>query len=49
MLGEAVEPFRDHVVIATKFGFKDGETAKGLDSRPENIRHVAESSGRRFD
>jgi aryl-alcohol dehydrogenase-like predicted oxidoreductase len=49
MLGEAIEPFRDHVVIATKFGFKDGETAKGLDSRPENIRHVAESSGRRFD
>jgi aryl-alcohol dehydrogenase-like predicted oxidoreductase len=48
MLGEALDPIRDHVVIATKFGFKDGETAKGLDSRPESIRQVAESSLRRL-
>src|SRR3954468_16448477 len=37
LLGEAVEPFREKVVIATKFGFKEGTPAKGLDSRPERI------------
>ena len=44
-VGEALEPFRGDVVIATKFGFKfeDGKQA-GLDSRPENIRKVAEAS-----
>ncbi|MDB5534131.1 MAG: aldo/keto reductase, partial [Hyphomicrobiales bacterium] len=44
-VGEALEPFRNDVVIATKFGFKfeDGKQA-GLDSRPENIRKVAEAS-----
>jgi pyridoxine 4-dehydrogenase len=44
LLGEAVAPFRDRVVIATKFGFLEGEPAKGMDSRPERIRAVAEAS-----
>jgi aryl-alcohol dehydrogenase-like predicted oxidoreductase len=44
MLGEAVEPFRDRVVLATKFGFRDGNTKAGLDSRPERIRDVVEAS-----
>src|SRR3954452_1999280 len=34
LLGEALEPFRNEVVIATKFGFKDGKPPAGLDSRP---------------
>ncbi len=41
VVGEALEPMRDQVVIATKFGFRDGDTGKGLDSRPERIRQVA--------
>jgi pyridoxine 4-dehydrogenase len=48
LVGEAVAPFRDRVVIATKFGFADGEVAKGLDSRPERIRAVAEASLKRL-
>jgi aryl-alcohol dehydrogenase-like predicted oxidoreductase len=44
MLGEAVAPFRDEVVIATKFGFKNGDSAAGLDSRPEHIRSVVAQS-----
>lgn len=44
LLGEAVEPFRDQLVIATKFGFKDGLPANGLDSRPERIRAVADAA-----
>ena len=48
LLGEALAPFRDKVVIATKFGFKDGKVASGVDSRPENIRAVAEASLRRL-
>src|SRR3954463_10259602 len=43
LLGEALEPYRNDVVIATKFGFKfDPETRKqaGLDSRPEHIKEV---------
>ncbi len=48
LLGAALEPFRDQVVIATKFGFKDGLTAKGLDSRPERIRAVADASLQRL-
>ncbi len=49
LLGEAVAPFRDQVVIATKFGWKDGEARLGLlDSRPERIRLVAEQSLRRL-
>src|SRR6201997_4810964 len=48
VLGEALEPFRDQVVIATKFGFKNGRTAEGTDSRPENIRAVTEASLKRL-
>jgi aryl-alcohol dehydrogenase-like predicted oxidoreductase len=48
MVGEAVAPFRDDVVIATKFGFKDGDAKAGLDSRPERIRQVAEQSLKRL-
>lgn len=44
LLGKAVKPFRNEVVIATKFGFKDGDATKGLDSRPERIRAVVEAS-----
>lgn len=44
MLGKAVKSFRDKIVIATKFGFKDGDSSKGVDSRPERIRAVAEAS-----
>lgn len=48
LLGEALEPFRSQVVIATKFGFKEGKTALGTDSRPENIRAVAEAALKRL-
>jgi aryl-alcohol dehydrogenase-like predicted oxidoreductase len=51
LLGEALAPLRDRVVIATKFGFKiDPATGKqaGLDSRPEHIKAVAESSLKRL-
>lgn len=48
LLGEALEPFRDEVVIATKFGFKGGVVAQGLDSRPDNIRAVVEASLKRL-
>jgi aryl-alcohol dehydrogenase-like predicted oxidoreductase len=48
LVGEAVAPFRDQVVIATKFGFKDGDSKNPLDSRPERIRAVAEASLRRL-
>lgn len=48
IVGEALAPFRDKVVIATKFGFKDGDVKKGLDSRPERIRAVAEASLKRL-
>jgi len=48
LLGEALAPFRREVVIATKFGFKEGKPAIGLDSRPENIRAVAEASLKRL-
>ncbi len=52
LLGEALSPIRDQVVIATKFGFKlnpDGKPGwAGLDSRPEHIRQVAEASLKRL-
>jgi aryl-alcohol dehydrogenase-like predicted oxidoreductase len=48
VLGEALEPVRDRVVIATKFGFKDGVVANGLDSRPERIRLVADEALKRL-
>lgn len=44
LLGKAVKSFRDKVVIATKFGFQEGDASKGLDSRPERIRQVTENS-----
>jgi aryl-alcohol dehydrogenase-like predicted oxidoreductase len=51
LVGEALEPFRGQVVIATKFGFKiDPSTRKavGLDSRPERIKEVADASLKRL-
>ena len=48
LVGEALAPIRDQVVIATKFGFKDGNAATGVDSRPERIRAVAEASLKRL-
>src|SRR6476619_2361685 len=48
LVGEAVAPFRDQVVIATKFGFKDGVSSAGLDSTPERIRLVVEQSLKRL-
>ena len=50
LVGEALAPFREQVVIATKFGFKfdpDGKQ-RGLDSRPEHIKEVAEASLKRL-
>ncbi|PZF74751.1 aldo/keto reductase [Taibaiella soli] len=44
LLGKAVKSFRDKVVLATKFGFLNGDPKQGLDSRPERIRAVAEAS-----
>ena len=44
LLGEALEPFKGRVVIGTKFGFREGDPANGMDSRPERIRQVAERS-----
>ena len=48
ILGEALEPFRKEVVIATKFGFQDGDSTKGLDSSPARIRRVVEASLKRL-
>jgi aryl-alcohol dehydrogenase-like predicted oxidoreductase len=48
LLGEAVAPFRHKVVIATKFGFKDGNARSGLDSSPARIREVADASLQRL-
>jgi pyridoxine 4-dehydrogenase len=48
LVGEALEPIRKQVVIATKFGFVDGDSKKGLDSRPERIQEVAEASLKRL-
>ncbi len=50
LVGEALAPFRDRVVIATKFGFRidaDGKQA-GLDSSPEHIKHAADASLKRL-
>jgi aryl-alcohol dehydrogenase-like predicted oxidoreductase len=44
LVGEALAPVRDQVVIATKFGFKfEGGKSAGLDSRPAHIKEVAEA------
>ena len=48
VVGEALEPVRDQVVIATKFGFVNGVPAQGLDSRPERIRQVADEALKRL-
>jgi aryl-alcohol dehydrogenase-like predicted oxidoreductase len=48
LLGEALAPYRNQLVIATKFGFEDGIPTKGVDSRPERIREVAEASLKRL-
>ena len=48
VVGEALQPIRDKVVIATKFGFKDGIPSQGLDSRPERIRQVADEALQRL-
>lgn len=48
LVGEALASVRDPVVIATKFGFKNGEVALGTDSHPERIRVVVETSLRRL-
>jgi aryl-alcohol dehydrogenase-like predicted oxidoreductase len=48
VVGEALEPLRDHVVIATKFGFSLDDTDRRLDSRPEHIREALEGSLRRL-
>ena len=52
LVGEALEPFKGQVVIATKFGWKHGENGPhpsvGVDSRPEQIKRVAEASLKRL-
>ncbi|MHC1670077.1 aldo/keto reductase [Stenotrophomonas maltophilia] len=48
LLGRALAPHRDRLVIATKFGFRNAQADTGLDSRPENIRAVAEASLKRL-
>ena len=48
LVGEALAPFRDQVVIATKFGFESGNAQAGLNSRPEHVREVAEASLKRL-
>ncbi len=52
LVGEALEPFKGQVVIATKFGFKHGEDGPrpgtGMDSRPDQIKRVADSSLKRL-
>jgi len=48
LLGEALAPVRKQVVIATKFGFPGGRANEGQDSRPENIRNVADAALKRL-
>lgn len=48
LVGEALKPFRKDVVIATKFGFEDGDSTKRLDSSPARIRKVVEDSLQRL-
>jgi aryl-alcohol dehydrogenase-like predicted oxidoreductase len=48
LLGEALKPFRDQVVIATKFGFEGGDSKGGLNSKPESIRAFVEASLKRL-
>jgi len=48
VVGEALEPVRDKVVIATKFGFQEGDSTKGQDSSPKRIRRVADEALKRL-
>lgn len=48
LLGEALAPIRDQVVIATKFGFEKGQAASGLNSQPDHIRAVTEAALKRL-
>ncbi|AEV96984.1 aldehyde oxidase [Niastella koreensis] len=48
LLGEALAPYRDKLVIATKFGFKEGKLDNGVDSSPKNIKAVADASLKRL-
>src|SRR5258707_4820033 len=48
IVGEALRPVRDQVVIATKFGFKNGRPNDGLDSPPQRICQVADESLKRL-
>jgi aryl-alcohol dehydrogenase-like predicted oxidoreductase len=48
VVGEALEPIRDKVIIATKFGFENGMAAQGTNSKPERIRAVAEAALKRL-
>ena len=48
VVGEALAPIRDKVVIATKFGFIDGKPSAGMNSKPENIRSMAEAALKRL-
>jgi aryl-alcohol dehydrogenase-like predicted oxidoreductase len=48
LVGDALSPFREQVVIATKFGFEDGDSHKGLNSRPERSRAVGNASLKRL-
>jgi aryl-alcohol dehydrogenase-like predicted oxidoreductase len=48
LLGEALARYRGQVAIATKFGFEEGDSGKGMDSRPARIREVADASLRRL-
>ncbi len=49
LLGKAVKPFRDKIILATKFGFRDGDPSQGLDSSPKRIRQVVENSLKYLD
>lgn len=48
LLGEALAPVRDEVIIATKFGFEQGKPELGMNSRRDNIRKVADAALRRL-
>src|SRR6266550_908913 len=49
IVGEALAPVRDKVVIATKFGFENGVPSQGTNSKPERIRAVAEAALKRLN
>jgi aryl-alcohol dehydrogenase-like predicted oxidoreductase len=48
LVGEALAPMRDQVTIATKFGFQEGDSTQGQDSRPERIRAVCDAALKRL-